>query len=382
MYLVDFMNAHSDWRERLTCAPYSLTIKEDGEYVLLKYDMSLSNFNLPEVIEARGSIFRYHAETNRWICVCRALDKFFNFSEPYAATNLINWSKGVDVQEKIDGSIIRLWFDNGDWHISTNNTIDAAKAECGDTNFRDLFLSLIPNVHDFFSNLHVRFNYWFELVMPQYNHIVIQYPENRLYYLGARDMTNMEECDAQLNYEWLSYPKHFTYHSLEECVEAAHHMGENEEGYVCVSSTMINGSYLRIKVKGDVYLALHRIRGNGTLTIKRCVEMWQDDTLDDYLALCPEHTSFINDFNVALGQMVLLLHGAYNNTAHIAERAELARELHNNYSPIERAYVFSRRDEHCIDSVDYLKHMRPRMLADFLHPFVRNDSISTTVEDE
>ena len=79
MYLLDFMNCHKDWEQILSEPPYSLEIKHYNEYVLLKYNQFLSDFTIPEVLEARGPIFRL--QDNRWICVCRAMDKFANFSE-------------------------------------------------------------------------------------------------------------------------------------------------------------------------------------------------------------------------------------------------------------------------------------------------------------
>lgn len=57
MYLLDFMNSHkNNWQDILSAPPYSLTIKTEGIYHIIKYNMLLSDFTLPEVIEARGSI--------------------------------------------------------------------------------------------------------------------------------------------------------------------------------------------------------------------------------------------------------------------------------------------------------------------------------------
>lgn len=46
MKLLDFLNENSNWKEILTNPPYNITVKEDGEYILLKYsqiDSDLSN---------------------------------------------------------------------------------------------------------------------------------------------------------------------------------------------------------------------------------------------------------------------------------------------------------------------------------------------------
>ena len=118
MELLNFLNTHSDWEQLLAAAPYSLDIKRDGDYVLFSYNQFLSDMSLELVKEARGVIFR--KENDRWICVCYPFRKFFNWQESNA--DAIDWSKGVDVLEKIDGSLMKLWYDRGEWHLSTNGT--------------------------------------------------------------------------------------------------------------------------------------------------------------------------------------------------------------------------------------------------------------------
>ena len=58
MKLIHFINSNSNWRTLLTNPPYSLSIKEEAPYYLLKYNMGISNFELEEVREARGLIIR------------------------------------------------------------------------------------------------------------------------------------------------------------------------------------------------------------------------------------------------------------------------------------------------------------------------------------
>lgn len=367
MYLLDFMNSHENWEELLAAAPYSIDIRHDEPYVLLKYNQLLSDFSLPEVQGARGSIFR--REGNIWICVARSLDKFHNYSENYAATPRIDWSKGVDIQEKVDGSICRLWYDRNDWHLSTNGTINAFTAECGDTTFGDVFVSIVErymNSSFFFSLLHKDYTYWFELVSPTHNHIVVRYPEDRIYYLGCRNMTTMEEEIIDKPAPFLWEPAHFTYHSLAECVEAAHNLGENEEGYVCVSSSMENGSFLRVKVKGDAYLTLHHLRGNGPLTVRRLVEYWQQDILDDFCALCPEYADYIYRFGCALTNLATELTNAYEACAHIEDRRQYAKVAFT-YPSVVRAYLFARKDNKFETAIDFMKDMRVAALADVLN---------------
>ena len=83
MKVLDLMNNNLDWEEVLSNPPYSITIKKDGGYILLKYNQFLSDFSNPIVRECRGSIF-YLRDDGLYECVCRAFDKFGNYGEEYA----------------------------------------------------------------------------------------------------------------------------------------------------------------------------------------------------------------------------------------------------------------------------------------------------------
>jgi len=58
--------------------------------------------------------------------VAYPFNKFFNFGEEYADN--IDW-ESAHVLEKVDGSLIKVYFHNGAWCVGTNNTIDANDAE-------------------------------------------------------------------------------------------------------------------------------------------------------------------------------------------------------------------------------------------------------------
>ena len=122
MKLVKFMNAHENWIELLSNAPYFIKVRKSGPYYLLKYDMLESDFSEPMVQEARGSIFTFNKE---WKCVCHPMDKFFNYGEVYASD--IDWET-AKVYEKVDGSLMKLWYCDG-WHLSTNGCVYAYEAE-------------------------------------------------------------------------------------------------------------------------------------------------------------------------------------------------------------------------------------------------------------
>ena len=54
--IIDFINQNKNWRDILSEAPYYLSIKDDGEYTILKYNQISSDFSNDYVKESRGLI--------------------------------------------------------------------------------------------------------------------------------------------------------------------------------------------------------------------------------------------------------------------------------------------------------------------------------------
>lgn len=380
MELLNFLNTHpNNWQELLAAEPYNLEIKSDEidgiVYYIVKYHQFLSDFSYQLVKEARGSIFRYD-NTEEWVCVCHPFDKFFNYGEKFSAVHEIDWET-ASVQQKVDGSLVKFWWDNNKWHISTNGTIDANKAICGETTYGNLVKKTIGKIPHFYSRLNKNYCYMFELTSP-FNHIVVKYENVKLWYLGRRDISNHMEDNEPLNCKGLMHPEIYPHYSLAECVAAAHEMGEDEEGYV-----VCDANFNRIKIKGDEYLRLHKIRGNGALTVLRVVEMWQNDSLDDFVAYYPEFEEFVKEVLQRINYYRELCDTAFSTimsvSGHAKTRYDFAR-VANTYIPLVRVFAFARLDGKVKDGNDYLMNMRARTLASYI--MAEMDTTKIGVEED
>ena len=110
--LQKFIKDHEDWEELLTKAPYFIKINRDGDYIIFKYDQLANSevehyFKNPIVRECRGLIL-----DTGYKAVCVPFFKFMNAEEPDSDLNAIDWAS-ASVQQKIDGSLIKLFFDRG-----------------------------------------------------------------------------------------------------------------------------------------------------------------------------------------------------------------------------------------------------------------------------
>lgn len=281
----EFIFAHENWRELLANAPYNLKISEDDGYVLFKYNQIASDFNEEICKEARGLIL----DTQDNFRVVRyAFKKFFNVDEGFAAK--LDWDSAV-ATEKIDGSIMSVWFARGKWHLSTNGTIDAFKAELAGVgpykNFGELFESVLP-LSAFAGNRYENICWTFEIVSP-YNKVVIDYPETKVYLLSVRFMNTLEELDydqipVYAGKIGVAYPQFYYMNDEAGFRRLVEQMPEGHEGIV-----VRDAAGQRVKIKTLLYFQMHKAKNNGVITLERIVDLIRANDHYEFLSYFREY---------------------------------------------------------------------------------------------
>lgn len=289
----EFIKTHDNWRELLSADPYNLKISEDDGYVLFKYNQIASDFNEEICKEARGLILDTQ---NDFRVVRYAFKKFFNVDEGFAAK--LDWNTAV-ATEKIDGSIMSVWFARGKWHLSTNGTIDAFKAELNGVGpyktFGELFESVLPlSRFSEFSNILAHQCYTFELVSP-YNKVVIDYPETKVYLLSIRNMNTLVEHPLDEVAEFanrfnFTMPQFYYMNDEAGFRHLVEQMPEGHEGIVVRDE---NGE--RVKIKTLLYFEMHRAKNNGVITLERIVDLIRANDHYEFLSYFPEYQSVFDD---------------------------------------------------------------------------------------
>jgi hypothetical protein len=267
-HLCRFLAEHpNDWEEILK-KEYGLRIKSEGDYAVFNYNINC-DFRDPIVQEARGIIL----DTVRCEVVCWPFRKFGNYNEGYA--DEIDWTT-ARVQEKVDGSIVKLWFDHAlsVWQFSTNRTIRAEKAGV-EEHPALTYATVIKRAENYskipFDSLDKNSTYIFELVSPE-TKVVVDYGATKLYHIGTRSNLTGEEREEELGIE---KPKQYSLGSLSETIEAARSlnadMGSSSvdaEGFV-----VVDAKWNRVKVKALEYVAAHHLSSVATISKKDCVYM-------------------------------------------------------------------------------------------------------------
>ena len=251
------------------------------ELYLFQYLQTQSPFREKIVRECRGLILN---SQDNWNVVCYPFDKFFNLGEQPEFQKDFNWNN-YRVFNKLDGSLICLWYYADKWNVSTSRHPDAL----GDTNIEGVsFKEAVQVSLDWLLHLN-SFNesctYMYEFI-SEYNKNVVDYGEDYygLHLLGIRDNISLKElpvlrlevsegntvvtesdnmsqnfCEniGDMKYWFcIDKPNSQIWKNVDELNPL-----RGGEGYI-----LVDDSFNRIKVKSKAYVAIHHLKHSWSLT--------------------------------------------------------------------------------------------------------------------
>lgn len=171
-------------KQILESEPYNLKVKDDNNLFLIHIKEN-SNTNLKIVNECNGIIL----DKNTLKIVCYTFDKCLD-------TNVLpdNFdNKNLYLEYSLEGTLVRLFYYNEEWVLSTKKCLDASKARWLSTkSFKDLFYECFDK--NIFENLNKNNCYSFLITHPE-NNIVVKYDKKNIYHVSTRDMTTLKEID-------------------------------------------------------------------------------------------------------------------------------------------------------------------------------------------
>lgn len=320
-------------------------IKHEG-YTRLYYNLIAgADFNDYETCLCRGITFNEQGKI-----VCCPFVKFGNYGEGYVPD--IDWAS-ARVLEKLDGSLIMLWFDNNFWHISTSKNINAFDAPVGIINstFGELFVEAMIKQGLIYATLNPDYTYMFELTSP-YNKVVVPYEKTEIWHIGTRDNITLREVEVNIG---IQKPKEYPVSSLEECINAAAALCDNgiKEGFVVVDKY-----YNRIKVKSPLYISLHHTHNNGQISRKDILSLIFNREEGEYLTYFPEKTIIINRYKEKIMKIVDLMEAElYKYKEHLVKmaRKDVAIFIKDMFTIPDFGFVNLYKNEIC--AWDYLQKL-------------------------
>lgn len=213
--------------------------------------------------QARGIILSYIDD--KYTIAAIAFDRFFNYQEDVSYNKLLNWSTSK-VLDKIDGSLIMLWFckSSDKWIVSTRGKIISTPKFNKST--RSL---LIKQGLSNFDDLNKTYTYIFELC-SRYNKCQITYDNEFIVHIGTRSIETLEELDVDIG---IRKPK--VYDSFKTIDDVVNDNRLGAEGYV-----IVDDKYNRIKCKTLGYLNSKKLQ---SMSCRDKCDMFINDKLHNML---------------------------------------------------------------------------------------------------
>ena len=335
-------------------ADFAISMKQSAKHpslYLFKYEQIESQMGLAIVQECRGLILD---SARNWEIVAYPFRKFFNHGEGHAAK--IDWDT-ARVQEKLDGSLMTVYWYSGQWNVATSGNPDAAGEVngCGFT-FNELFWKAWYAQKLPMDMMEDKLTYMFELTSPL-NRVVVPHKETTLNLIGVRDITTGEE-DATRFYTEFPRVQEFALNSFDGILSSfAVIDGLRQEGYV-----VVDGYFNRVKVKHPQYVALHHLKDSMGGGNKSMVRIIMANEGSEFLTYFPEFKPMYDNlkdsfdkFIDGLDEVYEILYDAANGNKGKVNRKEFALQATKTRLP---GYFFARLDGRVTNVRDYIRTMQ------------------------
>lgn len=332
--------------------------EKDGMYLYRYSDKVIVPRNHPVLVKCRGLVLDKDGKVLNY-----PFDRFFNPHEKESTD--IDWET-AQIQEKVDGSLICVFYYNDEWQVTTRGSF--YPNPLADSDFADLFMMYFSN----FEGLKKNFCYMFELVTDK-NRIVTWYEESFVVLLGIRSLETLMEVpypivDITAKALGVRRPRLYEAKNLEECRRLFAGLKDDEEGFVAVD---LDSN--RLKMKQDSYLALSKIK------------MLKDDDLLDYvrglteldselLQKDEEITSRMNQIRSEWDAFLLILEMVYEGLNKSSRKAFALEAITYPF----KKFLFQKLDNREVRTVK----LGYEELLDWVYPPGVRGSTSTTIKGE
>ena len=126
-------------------------------------------------------------------------------------------NQNLKIEESEDGTVLKVFYWNEEWIVSTNRRIDASRVRWSSSKtFYEMLCEAIPDkdiLGAFEKDLDKSKTYSFILLHPE-NRLVISHPKPQIVYIGHRDNTTFVECFPKSALSWATLPNELSLHEI------------------------------------------------------------------------------------------------------------------------------------------------------------------------
>ncbi len=291
----------------------TLTVSNKGDMWIYNYrDKGLIPLNHPTLIRCRGLVVSSKGDILNY-----PFDRFFNHNQNEVA--LVDWST-AQVQEKLDGSLVSVFWNGSEWEITTRGMFYPNSNE-EYVDFSELFLKHF----DLCNHLPEGICYIFELITKE-NRIIKEYKDEGVFLIGGRYLSNLTEL-PQNSLDYLAdrldlhRPIIYDASNINECIKLFEDFQDDDEGLVVVD-VFSN----RVKIKQESYLELIKIKNLNDQALFDYIRGFSELN-PTYIALLPDVNSKIQEIKSVWNPLMFSISNIFDSITDISRyRKEFALE--------------------------------------------------------
>ena len=249
---------------------YKLKTKEDKDFnnLAIIYNDKNSNIENELVRFFNGVII----DKNTLKIVCYTFDKCLeedNLNENLIDTDIIT-------QPIYEGTLVRLYCYNNEWHISTKKMIDAHKATwISNKSFGEMFDELF----DKNSLIKYNTNYCYSFLMGHKENNILKIENNYILHINTIDLVNNCEIDSIDNKNYVKMNK-------EELLNYINSFNNNNNNINIIGYIFMNKNYERQKFIKKNYIEMKELYGNTNNRLFRYLHLRKNpEELKKYLSI-------------------------------------------------------------------------------------------------
>jgi len=253
-------------------------------------------------------------------------------------------------------TLIRAWFHDNRWHLSTHKKIDAYNSRwSSQKSYGELFCEAIhhyvkngelkdkilyeldEDIMDcFFATLRTDRVYAFLLRTNNDNRIVCKAPTNPTIYLAGEFDTNTFKYTEE-NSSGISRPDELFFSDIESLFNNLDNTDTDKfQGIMVYSFNEYGELEKTIKLTSKNYMDLYHVRGNCPSLIMRYIEIRNDPiTFKQFIELYPEHTDLFNEIENSVLNLIINTYSLY-----------VQKYINKQYIKFPKHYVLLLKDLH------------------------------------
>lgn len=346
-------NYFRNLKEQLIKKPYGIKLNWNNDLAVLSSSRKISDYSLSEVRECNGLII--DGKTNKPVVYSfNSIQEYNGVHEDYLREN---WNQ-FQVEELIDGAVIRIYYYNDEWNVATLKSIDARNAFWSSKkSFYDLFheaalttrSEIIPDIKNINSIglddslLNTDYCYTFIITHPS-NHMIVKYDTCSLTHVCTINLKTMKYVEVEVG---IPHVKRHVFETFDKFMEVVNDSVElpfvsgSSLGFILTNRQTRD----KIKVENPTYLRARELKGNCPNINYRILELLVNDNMNmnkhcnEFLTYFPQYEQNFHNVLAIFEQTSKTFFSMVGNPRHSSRRQ-----------------LMTRIEKHTIDELDMRAH--------------------------